>query len=56
MAISGFWTLQRTARLLPRRRRLAKPLPALLFFTDPVRTPDPEAAARALRRRLTSGR
>jgi thiamine-phosphate pyrophosphorylase len=48
VAISGFWTLQRTARLLPRRRRLAKPLPALLFFTDPVRTPDPEAAAARL--------
>lgn len=37
--------MQRTARLLPRRRRLAKPLPALLFFTDPARTPIPEAVA-----------
>lgn len=48
MAISGFWTLQRTARLLPARRRLRKTLPALLFFTDPVRTPDPEAIAECL--------
>ncbi|HEY0649392.1 thiamine phosphate synthase [Phenylobacterium sp.] len=43
--ISAFWTLERTARLLPARRRLRKALPALLFFTDPVRTPDPEAIA-----------
>lgn len=49
-AISEFWTLQRTARLLPARRRLRKALPALLFFTDPERTPDPEAAALALPR------
>lgn len=48
MAISGFWTLQRTARLLPARRGLRKALPALLFFTDPVRTPDPEAIAERL--------
>jgi thiamine-phosphate pyrophosphorylase len=46
--ISGFWTLERTARLLPARRRLRKALPALLFFTDPVRTPDPEAIAARL--------
>lgn len=45
MDISGFWTLPRTAALLPARRRLRKTLPALLFFTDPVRTPDPEAIA-----------
>ncbi|RAK67370.1 thiamine phosphate synthase [Phenylobacterium kunshanense] len=42
--------MQRTARLLPARRRLRKPLPALLFFTDPRRTPDPEAIARRLPR------
>jgi thiamine-phosphate pyrophosphorylase len=51
--ISGFWTLQRTAALLParlglRKGRLRKALPALLFFTDPVRTPDPEAVAARL--------
>lgn len=40
--------MQRTARLLPARRRLRKALPALLFFTDPVRTPDPEAVAARL--------
>jgi thiamine-phosphate pyrophosphorylase len=27
------------------RRRLRKGLPALLFFTDPIRTPDPEVVA-----------
>jgi thiamine-phosphate pyrophosphorylase len=42
--------LQRTARLLPRRRSIRKGLPALLFFTDPVRTPDPEAVAARLPR------
>lgn len=46
--ISAFWTLERTARLLPARRRLRKGLPALLLFTDPVRTPDPEAIAARL--------
>lgn len=46
--ISGFWTLERTARLLPARRRLRKALPPLLFFTDPVRTPDPEGVAARL--------
>lgn len=40
--------MQRTARLLPARRRLRKALPALLFFTDPRRTPDPEAIAAGL--------
>lgn len=40
--------MQRTAALLPARRRLRKALPALLFFTDPVRTPDPEAIAAGL--------
>lgn len=42
--------MQRTARLLPARRRGRKGLPALLFFTDPVRTPDPEAIAARLPR------
>lgn len=40
--------MQRTARLLPARRGVRKGLPALLFFTDPVRTPDPEAVAARL--------
>lgn len=34
--------------MLPARRGLRKALPALLFFTDPVRTPDPEPVARRL--------
>ena len=42
--------MQRTARLLPARRRLRKPLPALLFFTDPQRTPDLAATAERLPR------
>jgi thiamine-phosphate pyrophosphorylase len=51
LAISGgFWTLARTAALLERRAASRKGLPALLFFTDPVRTPDIEAAAAALPR------
>jgi len=48
--IGGFWTLERTARCLSRRSRLSKPLPALMLFTDPERTPDPEAAADRLPR------
>lgn len=40
--------MQRTAALLPARRQLRKALPSLLFFTDPVRTPDPEAMAARL--------
>lgn len=40
--------MQRTARLLPARRALRKALPALLFFTDPVRTPEPEVVAARL--------
>jgi len=40
--------LARTAAFLGRRRRARKALPALLFFTDPARTPDPEAVARRL--------
>jgi len=50
----GFWTLARTAAFLGRRARLRKAvrtaLPALLFFTDPGRTPDPEAIAQRLPR------
>jgi thiamine-phosphate pyrophosphorylase len=42
--------LQRTAALLPARRRLRKALPALLAFTDPARTPNPEAVATLLPR------
>ena len=40
--------LARDARGLGARRRLAKSWPTLLFFTDPVRTPDPAAIARRL--------
>lgn len=43
-----FWDLQRTAWSLGRRSRWQKPLPSLLLFTDPVRTPDPLGAAAAL--------
>ena len=46
----GFWSLARTARLLRRRSLARKALPRLLVFTDPVRTPDPEAVARTLPR------
>jgi thiamine-phosphate pyrophosphorylase len=42
--------MARTAACLGRRAALRKPLPALLFFTDPVRTPDPCAVARRLPR------
>jgi thiamine-phosphate pyrophosphorylase len=38
----------RTAAALRRRAPFRKPLPALLFFTDPDRTPDIEAVARRL--------
>lgn len=41
----GFWDLRRTAWSLSRRARAQNPLPPLLLFTDPVRTPDPVAAA-----------
>lgn len=47
---TGFWTLERTARCLKPPRRAGKPLPRLYLFTDPVRTPDPEAIASALPR------
>ena len=51
MAISeGFWTFARTAAFLGRRVKGRKPLPSLLFFTDPARTPDPDAIARRLPR------
>ncbi|MDP3867828.1 thiamine phosphate synthase [Phenylobacterium sp.] len=40
--------MARTAACLGRRAGRRKPLPALLYFTDPVRTPDPEAAAARL--------
>jgi thiamine-phosphate pyrophosphorylase len=43
-----FWDLRRTAWSLSRQARWQKPLPPLLLFTDPVRTPDPLAAAAAL--------
>ncbi|HEY5105422.1 MAG TPA: thiamine phosphate synthase [Caulobacteraceae bacterium] len=39
----GIETLWRWARTLERRVVRGKPLPALLFFTDPHRTPDPQA-------------
>jgi len=42
--------LARTAALLRPREDLWKGLPRLLFFTDPARTPDPEAIARTLPR------
>jgi len=42
--------LARTAAFLGLRQRGRKGLPGLLFFTDPVRTPDPEAIARTLPR------
>lgn len=48
--MGGFWTLERTARCLKARAVHGKALPALLFFTDPARTPDPEAVATRLPR------
>jgi thiamine-phosphate pyrophosphorylase len=48
VVISGFWTLRRTAPLLSGRRGARKALPALLFFTDPARTPDAEVIAATL--------
>ena len=51
MVISGsFWTFARTAAFLGRGRPGRKALPSLLFFTDPDRTPDPEAIAARLPR------
>ncbi|MDO8900261.1 MAG: thiamine phosphate synthase [Phenylobacterium sp.] len=43
-----FWNLRATAWSLSRRAGGQKPLPPLLLFTDPVRTPDVLAAAAAL--------
>ncbi|MGQ3016447.1 thiamine phosphate synthase [Phenylobacterium sp.] len=43
-----FWDLRRTAWSLSRRAGGQKPLPPLLLFTDPSRTPDPVAAAETL--------
>ena len=40
--------MARTAAFLGRRAAARKALPALLFFTDPVRTLDPETIARRL--------
>lgn len=42
--------MRRTAAALSARAGLRKPLPALLFFTDPARTPDIAAAAERLPR------
>jgi len=42
--------LARTAAFLGRRAGARKALPALLFFTDPERTPNPEAIAATLPR------
>ncbi|WP_304186832.1 thiamine phosphate synthase [Phenylobacterium aquaticum] len=42
--------MARTAQALRRKAVARKPLPALLAFTDPQRTPDVEAMARALPR------
>lgn len=36
------------ARSAPKRRLHARPLPPLLFFTDPLRTPDPVSTAERL--------
>ena len=48
--IAGFWTVARTGACLRRRALTRKPLPHLLYFTDPDRTPDPEAIATRLPR------
>ncbi|CAN5899026.1 thiamine phosphate synthase [soil metagenome] len=40
--------MARTGACLRRRSGQRNPLPALLYFTDPVRTPDPEAVAARL--------
>lgn len=42
--------MARTGACLRRRARTRKPLPHLLYFTDPDRTPDPEAIATRLPR------
>jgi thiamine-phosphate pyrophosphorylase len=48
--LSGVSQLGRHARKLGPRRGGRKALPSLLFFTDPVRTPDPAAIAARLPR------
>ncbi|HEY5071668.1 MAG TPA: thiamine phosphate synthase [Caulobacteraceae bacterium] len=42
--------LWRSARRLGRNAAARKPLPPLLFFTDPARTPNPVAVVRGMRR------
>ena len=49
----GFWTLERTATCLGRKAGLRKPLPVMLAFTDPMRTPDLVAYVRGLPRGAT---
>jgi thiamine-phosphate pyrophosphorylase len=46
-SLDQLWT---TARALNRRSRRRKPLPPLLFVTDPQRTPDPAAIAERMPR------
>jgi thiamine-phosphate pyrophosphorylase len=48
--LSELEVLSRTAAALPPRTARGITLPNLLFFTDPVRVPDPEAVARRLPR------
>jgi len=48
MARTSLDQLWATARGLNRRSRWRKPLPPLLFVTDPGRTPDPDAVAERL--------
>lgn len=50
MARTSLDQLWATARALKRRSRARKPLPPLLFVTDPDRTPDPAAIAARLPR------
>ena len=46
----NFWSLERTGAYLGRHAGAGKGLPCLLFFTDPIRTPHPEAIAARLPR------
>jgi thiamine-phosphate pyrophosphorylase len=50
MARTSLDQLWATARAINRRSRWRKPLPPLLFVTDPERAPDPAAVARRLPR------
>jgi thiamine-phosphate pyrophosphorylase len=50
MARTSLDQLWATARAINRRSRWRKPLPPLLFVSDPDRTPDPAAIARRLPR------